>query len=209
MVFGLCCVLVSISATCVLLSFCLVVAAFTFEVSAERWAAMVSNRKRGSSGSRDRIARRKFWRTPSRLTGERSVASIVPEPMCGRVGDADDATLTSQQGCREVQTGNFGKDQEGHGVEGDSTGRETGLEEDWNMKVEEEVDNEKKLDEQRRRLQKQIRETENFTDMIRCSGTGRKRSGRKSYRRLKRRDTNSCRNTKGCRKGLKRCRVLR
>ena len=44
---------------------------------------------------------------------------------------------------------------------------------------------------------------------IRCSGTGRKRSGRESYWRLSRRDTNSCRNTREGRKGLKRCRVSR
>ena len=45
---------------------------------AKRRAAMVSRRQRGSPGSRDRIARRKCWRTPSRLTGERSgFASFV------------------------------------------------------------------------------------------------------------------------------------
>ena len=50
------------------------------------------------------------------------------------------------------------------GVQGDSTRRESGLEEDWNMKVDEEVDNKKKLDEQRKRLQKQLREIEKFSD---------------------------------------------
>ena len=46
------------------------------------------------------------------------------------------------------------------------------------MVFDEEVDNKNKLDEQRRRLQKQMR---NSQTRIRCSETGRKRSGRKSY----------------------------
>ena len=68
---------------------------------AKRLAAMVSKRKTGSPGFQDRCARRKCWRTPSQLTGERSgFTSSVPRPMSGRGGDADDATLTFLQGCR-------------------------------------------------------------------------------------------------------------
>ena len=43
--------------------------------------------------------------------------------------------------------------------------RESGLEDDWKMEVDEEIDSKKKLDEQRKRLQKQVREFEKFTDM--------------------------------------------
>ena len=44
-------------------------------------------------------------------------------------------------------------------------GDPAGLEEDWNMDCEEEVENKKKLDEQRKRLQKQLRDLEKFTCM--------------------------------------------
>ena len=71
------------------------------KILAKRWAAMVSKRKRGSPGFQDRCARRKCWRSPSQLTGERSgFASSVPRPVSGRGGDADDAPLTSLQGCK-------------------------------------------------------------------------------------------------------------
>ena len=43
-------------------------------------------------------------------------------------------------------------------MQGEPTRRESGLEEDWKMEVDEEVDSKKKLDEQRKRLQKQLRE---------------------------------------------------
>ena len=49
--------------------------------------------------------------------------------------------------------------------QGESARRESGLEEDWKMEVDEEVDSKKKLDEQRKRLQKQLREIEKFKDM--------------------------------------------
>ena len=64
--------------------------------------------------------------------------------------------------------------EKGHGVQGGSTRRESGLEEDWNMEVDEEVDDRKKLDEQRRRLQKQPREIEKFSDMDRMFRDGLK-----------------------------------
>ena len=60
------------------------------------------------------------------------------------------------------------------GVQGESTRRESGLEEDWNMEVAEEVDNKKKLDEQRKRLQKELREIEKFSDMDQRFGDGQK-----------------------------------
>ena len=57
------------------------------------------------------------------------------------------------------------------GVQGVSTRGESGLEEDWNMEVDEEVDN-KKL--QRKRLQKQPQEIENFSDMDQMFRDGQK-----------------------------------
>ena len=71
------------------------------------------------------------------------------------------------------------------------------------MGAEEEVENKKKLDEQRRTLQKQMQETDQFTDMDQMF-----QEWKEGYRRLRRRETNSCRNTRGCRKGLKRCQVI-
>ena len=62
----------------------------------------------------------------------------------------------------------------GQGDQGDSTRRESGLEEDWNMEVDEEVDDKKKLDEQRRTLQKQLREIEKFSDMVQMFRDGQK-----------------------------------
>ena len=50
--------------------------------------------------------------------------------------------------------------------------RESGLEEDWNMEVEE--DDDKKLDEQRRRLQKQLLEIEKFSDTDQVFRDGQK-----------------------------------
>ena len=179
-------------------SLCVVVAACTFEDSGQEMGGDgFPNAKEGSPGFQDRCARRKCWRTPSQLMGERNgFASSVPRPMSGRGGDADDATLTSLQGCRgstdknrrlrvvEKERGPRDQDmdikklraqveqlqrQQGvdkvQGVQGESTRRESGLEEDWNMEVAEEVDNKKNLDEQRKRLQKQLREIEKFSDM--------------------------------------------
>ena len=51
---------------------------------------------------------------------------------------------------------------------------ESGIVEDWNMEVEEEVEDKKKLDEQKRRLQKQLREIEKFTDMDQIFGHSQK-----------------------------------
>ena len=50
--------------------------------------------------------------------------------------------------------------------------KESGLEEDWNMEVEE--DDDKKLDEQRRRLQKQLLEIEKFSDTDQVFRDGQK-----------------------------------
>ena len=55
--------------------------------------------------------------------------------------------------------------EKGQGVPGDLMRRESGLEEDWNMEVDEEVDNRKKLDEQRKRLQKEFGGSDKFSDM--------------------------------------------
>ena len=42
-------------------------------------------------------------------------------------------------------------------MQGESARRESGLEEDWKMEVDEEVDSKKKLDEHMKRLQKKLR----------------------------------------------------
>ena len=55
--------------------------------------------------------------------------------------------------------------EKGEQAQGDSTRRESGFEDDWNMEVEEEVDNKKKVDERRKRLQKQLREIDKFSDL--------------------------------------------
>ena len=69
------------------------------------------------------------------------------------------------------------------------------------MEVDEKVDKKKKLGEQRKRLQKQLQETEiPSRTWIRCSGKGRKRNGRKTCKRLSRRGTSFCLNIKGCEK---------
>ena len=61
---------------------------------------------------------------------------------------------------RKHQRGEVG--QEG---QGDPARRESGFEEDWDMDCEEEVENKKNLDEQRKRLQKQLRDLDKFTCM--------------------------------------------
>ena len=78
------------------------------------------------------------------------------------------------------------------GVQGDSTRRESGLEEDWNMEVDEEVGNEKKLDEQR------------------CSRTGRKTWKEELQEIEKKRNerTSAC-IPEDAEKCLKRCKVCR
>ena len=107
----------------------------------------------------------------------KSWAIFVPRQVSGRGGDADGATLTSLRGCRgsaaEIQELRVLVEQlrmqqrveKEQGVQGDTTRRESGLEEDWNMGVDEEVDKKKKLDEQWKRLQKQLREIYKFSDM--------------------------------------------
>ena len=161
------------------LSFCVVVATFTFEVSGQKMGGDGFQTHKRKPGFQDRFARSKCWRMPSQLTSERSgFASSVPRLMFGRGGDADDATLTSpsgsssssgEEGQRPRDQGAKLKDlraqveqlwrqqrvEKGQGVQGVSTRRESGLEE---------VDN-KKLDELRERLQKQLREIDKFSDM--------------------------------------------
>ena len=65
--------------------------------------------------------------------------------------EIEEAQVEQLRRQQRVETGQEGQ--------GDST------REDWNIEVQEEGENKKKLDEQRRRLQKQIREIEKFTDM--------------------------------------------
>ena len=72
--------------------------------------------------------------------------------------------------------------EKGPETQGEPTRRGSGLEEDCKMEVEEEIDCKKKLDEQRKSLQKQPRDIEKFTAWSRGSGTARKKSGRDSYR---------------------------
>ena len=73
---------------------------------AERWAAMVSKRKKVSRGSRER-------RTPSRLMGERSGLESLFRNKC-----LDAMAMQTMQlqhpnrAAGHVQTGNFGKDWE-------------------------------------------------------------------------------------------------
>ena len=55
--------------------------------------------------------------------------------------------------------------EKGPEAQGETTRRGRGLEEDCKMEVEEEIDCKKKLDEWRKRMQKQLRDIEKFTDM--------------------------------------------
>ena len=70
---------------------------------------------------------------------------------------------------------------------------EGGLDEDWKMEVDEEVQRKKMLDEQRKRLQKQIREIEKFTNVDPLFQEDTGKSGRKNCMRLSRNGRISCR----------------
>ena len=95
-------------------SFCVVVAAFTFEVSGQEMGGDgFQTRKRKSWIPGQVPAEKVLADAIARLTGERSgIASSVPKPIFGRGGDANDATPTFCRVAREVQTGNFGENQE-------------------------------------------------------------------------------------------------
>ena len=75
------------------------------------------------------------------------------------------------------------------GAQGDSTRRECGFEEDWNMEVDEEVDNKKKLDERRKRLQKQLREIDKFSDLDQVFQDGHKEKWKYELQEIERKRT--------------------
>ena len=77
------------------------------------------------------------------------------------------------------------------GIQWELVRGEGGIREDWKMEVDEEVECKKKLDEQRKRLQKIIREIDNITEM---------ESGRETCRRLSRSGMISCQSVKRCKK---------
>ena len=110
--------------------------------------------------------------------------------------------LRKLKGCERMlnSSGGSGEWRKWQGVQGESKRRESGLEEDWKMQVDAEVDKKKKL-EQRKRLQKQHREIEKCPDMDQKFREGRKRNGRKTCKRLSRGGTSFC-NIKRCRKGV-------
>ena len=178
---------------------------------AKRWAAMVSRRKRGT-GSRGSC-----WRTPSQLIGERSgFESFVPKPMSGRGGDADDATLTSQQGCKGSTDRQFRR-------RGWSSGSSSSIsgEEKKSRDQDADIEDVRAQVEQLRRQQRvekwhgaqgdsTRRESvfeEDWNTEVDEEIDDKKKLEELSYRRLRRRETNFCAKTRGCRKGLKRCKV--
>ena len=63
-------------------------------------------------------------------------------------------------------------------MQGEPARKESGLGEGWKIEVDEEVDSKKKLDEQRKRLQKQLPEIEKFTDMDQMFLEGQKENGK-------------------------------
>ena len=101
--------------------------------------------------------RGKYRQAISARTGEWSTGSSSSsggEEKKSRVQEAEIKELRAQvEQLRRQQRG-----EAGHEGQCDPTRIETCLEEDWNMDVEEEVENKKKLDEQRRTLQKQMRD---------------------------------------------------
>ena len=99
---------------------------------------------------------------------------------------------------RRQQRGEPG--QEGRG---DPARRESGLEEDWNMDIEEEVENKKKLDEHWRRLQKQPRDLGKCTCMPTFKA-GSKKRGSWRCSTFSKSGMISFRSTRECRRGLKR-----
>ena len=81
--------------------------------------------------------------------------------MCGRGGVVGGATTTSQRGC----VGSTGR-RLPQGLENGPRGRrESGMEEEWRMDrhLEDEVESRKQLDEQRRKLQKELRDIDKFS----------------------------------------------
>ena len=87
-------------------------------------------------------------------------------------------------------------------------GEEKVLKRTEKKKVEEESDCKKKLDEQKKSVQRQLGD-KSLRIWIRFSATGRKKNGRKSCERSRGRGRNFCRSTRGRRRGLRSCRVCR
>ena len=126
---------------------------------------VVTKRREEVRGSRRKSVRRKYWQMRLRLmAGKNGSVSFVPRLMCGPVRVAGVVSITSRPVCKESTT-----------------------------EVEEETDCKKKLGERKKHLQRQLRDIEKLTDLDRCSGTGRKKVGRKSCTRRCRKSLRSCR----------------
>ena len=83
---------------------------------------------------------------------------------------------------------------------------EGGFEEDWKMEVDEEVERKKKFDEQRKRLQKQLRKIEEFTDMDPVCLEGQKEKWQQDLQEIEQqRNDPSAGAPKDAEKGLKSC----
>ena len=100
----------------------------------------------------------------------------------------------------------WGKGPELHG---EPTRRESGLEEDCKMDVEEGTDCKKNWMSERSTCRDRYETSRSSRTWIRIFGTGRKKVGRKSCKRLRGRGQNFCRSTRRCRRSLRSCIVFR
>ena len=142
---------------------------------------MVSKRREGFRGSRGKNEQKESWRVRSRLRSGRvnsarvALEAVLPQHPSGV------AREVQAGGCRKEwidvkrrgrqkgqKIGEAVEKKEGEGVQGGQglpSRRESDLEEVWGMEMdlEGEVESRKKLDEQRRKLQKEQRDVEKFS----------------------------------------------
>ena len=144
------------------------------------WLVMVSMLRRGVLGSQTRSEPKECWQMRSRLMGGSSgCANSVLNQMCGRGGVAGDVTVTSRRGCKG-STGRRSLQKSGECSTGSSTSsgeedrKARSLESEasipsgeggdsvdvWGefMEVEDEAESRGKLDEQKKKLQKELRD---------------------------------------------------